>query len=210
VVEEFQYCWEPVPHPYLKRVEDRPDGVPGHWGDLKLESGAEAFIRASPDAFCNTSDAALLRQVLNDYDQRSGDFFRWEVRYRQQELASLIREKSGIDFGQILDLVPVQRGESGRLVRLKIVGSLRTLVVGKELEIRRWLSPSHLYSSAFVVENLDVEDGIPGSFLLRGAGWGHGVGLCQIGAAVMASKGYSHTEILHHYFNDATIEKRYE
>jgi len=210
VVEEFQYCWEPVPHPYLKRVEDRPEGTAGHWGDLKLESSADAFIRASPDAFCNTSDAALLRQVLNDYDQRSGDFFRWEVRYGQQELASLIREKSGIDFGRILDLVPVQRGESGRLVRLKIVGSLRTLVVGKELEIRRWLSPSHLYSSAFVVEKEEVEEGIPGSFLLRGAGWGHGVGLCQIGAAVMASKGYSHTEILHHYFIDATIEKRYE
>jgi SpoIID/LytB domain protein len=210
VVEEFQYCWEPVPHPYLKRLEDRPQGVPERWGDLKLESDADAFIRASPDAFCNTSDAVLLRQVLNDYDQRSGDFFRWEVRYGQQELASLIREKSGIDFGQILDLVPVQRGESGRLVRLKIVGSLRTLVVGKELEIRRWLSPSHLYSSAFVVEKLEVKEGIPGSFLLRGAGWGHGVGLCQIGAAVMASRGYSHTEILHHYFIDATIEKRYE
>jgi len=210
VVEEFLYCWEPVPHPYLKRVEDRPEGDPGGWGDLKMESNAVAFIRASPDAFCKTSDASLLRQVLNDYDQRSGDFFRWEVRYGQQELASLIREKSGIDFGRILDLVPVQRGESGRLVRLKIVGSLRTLVVGKELEIRRWLSPSHLYSSAFVVEKLEVEEGIPGSFLLRGAGWGHGVGLCQIGAAVMAGKGYSHTEILHHYFIDATIEKRYE
>lgn len=210
VVEEFQYCWEPVPHPYLKRVEDRPEDEPGSWGDLKLESNAETFIKSSPDAFCNTSDAALLRLVLNDYDQRSVDFFRWEVQYDQQELASLIREKSGIDFGQILDLVPVQRGESGRLVRLKIVGSLRTLVVGKELEIRRWLSPSHLYSSAFIVEKLEVQKGIPGRFLLRGAGWGHGVGLCQIGAAVMAGRGYTHSEILHHYFIDATIEKRYE
>jgi stage II sporulation protein D len=210
VVEEFQYCWEAVPHPYLKRVEDRPEEEAGSWGDLKLESNAKAFIRASPDAFCNTSDAALLRQVLNDYDQASGDFFRWEVRYSQEELASLIREKSGIDFGQILDLVPVQRGESGRLVRLKIVGSLRSLVVGKELEIRRWLSPSHLYSSAFIVEKLKVKEGVPGRFLLRGAGWGHGVGLCQIGAAVMASRGYTHTEILHHYFIDASIEKRYE
>ena len=191
-------------------MEDRPEEEAGSWGDLKLESNAEAFIRASPDAFCNTSDAALLRQVLNDYDQASGDFFRWEVRYSQEELVSLIREKSGIDFGQILDLVPVQRGESGRLVRLKIVGSLRSLVVGKELEIRRWLSPSHLYSSAFIVEKLKVKEGIPGRFLLRGAGWGHGVGLCQIGAAVMASRGYTHTEILHHYFIDASIEKRYE
>jgi SpoIID/LytB domain protein len=152
----------------------------------------------------------LLRQVLNDYDQESSDFFRWEVSYSQEEIASLIREKSGIDFGQILDLIPVERGESGRLVRLKIIGSKRTLTVGKELEIRRWLSKTHLYSSAFIVEKKDMNNEVPGNFLLRGAGWGHGVGLCQIGAAVMASKGYSYKEILNHYFIDASIEKRYE
>ncbi|MBE9519162.1 MAG: amidase, partial [Bacteroidetes bacterium] len=122
----------------------------------------------------------------------------------------LIEEKSGIDFGEILDLVPVERGESGRLVKLKIIGSKQTLTVGKELEIRRWLSSSHLYSSAFIVAKQDMKNGVPGSFLLRGAGWGHGVGLCQIGAAVMASKGYLHTEILKHYFIDASLEKRYE
>ncbi|MDF1574771.1 MAG: SpoIID/LytB domain-containing protein [Bacteroidales bacterium] len=210
VVEEFQYCWEPVIHPYLKRVEDHPRPDLLHSGDLKVEANAVRFIRDSPEAFCNTSDADLLRQVLNDYDQGSSDFFRWEVEYSQEEIASLIREKSGMDFGQILDLVPVERGESGRLVRLKIIGSKKTLIMGKELEIRRWLSSSHLYSSAFVVEKLEIKNGVPGHYLLRGAGWGHGVGLCQIGAAVMAGKGYSHREILNHYFMDAGIEKRYE
>jgi len=210
VVEEFQHCWEPVVHPYLKRVEDNPATSVIQSGDLKVERNAVEFIKGSPEAFCNTSDAALLGQVLNDYDQSSSNFFRWEVTYGQEEIASLVREKSGIDFGEILDLVPVERGESGRLVKLKIIGSERALILGKELEIRRCLSDSHLYSSAFIVEKLQVLDGIPGSFLLRGAGWGHGVGLCQIGAAVMASKGYKHTEILNHYFIDATIEKRYE
>ena len=168
------------------------------------------FIKSSPKAFCNTTDTALLRQVLNDYDQSFSDFFRWKVQYSQEEIASLISEKSGIDFGEILDLVPVERGESGRLVKLRILGSKRSMTVGKELEIRRWLSPTHLYSSAFIIERQHVKNGIPGSFLLRGAGWGHGVGLCQIGAAVMASRGFSHTEILNHYFIDATIQKRYE
>ncbi len=210
VVEEFQHCWEPVSHPYLKRVEDNPASSSIRSGDLKLESNAVEFIKGLPEAFCNTTDAALLRQVLNDYDQTSSDFFRWEVGYTQKEIASLLEEKSGIEFGEILDLVPVERGESGRLVKLKIIGSKQTLTVGKELEIRRWLSSSHLYSSAFIVAKQDMKNGVPGSFLLRGAGWGHGVGLCQIGAAVMASKGYLHTEILKHYFIDASIEKRYE
>ncbi len=210
VVEEFQHCWESVLHPYLKRVEDNPHSAAIQSGDLKIESNAVEFIKGSPEAFCNTRDASLLRQVLNDYDQSSSDFFRWELPYTQAELASLIREKSGRDFGEILDLLPVERGESGRMVKLKIVGSKQSLIVGKELEIRRWLSTSHLYSSAFIVKKLDIKNGVPGSFLLKGAGWGHGVGLCQIGAAVMASKGYKHTEILKHYFIDASIEKRYE
>ena len=210
VVEEFQYCWEPVVHPYLKRVADQPASSAIQVADLKVEANAVDFIKSSPEAFCNTTDTSLLRQVLNDYDHSFSDFFRWNVQYSQGEIASLIADKSGIDFGEILDLVPVERGESGRLVRLKIIGSKRTMIVGKELEIRRWLSPTHLYSSAFIVERQHVKNGVPGSFLLRGAGWGHGVGLCQIGAAVMASRGFSHTEILNHYFIDATIQKRYE
>ena len=209
VVEEFQHCWEPVTHPYLKRVDDNPATLSINTRDLKVESHAVEYIKSEPEAFCNTQDAALLRQVLNDYDQSSSNFFRWELSFTQQEIAALIREKSGIDFGEIVDMHPVERGESGRLVRLKIIGSLKTLIVGKELEIRRWLSTSHLYSSAFVVEKQDFSQGIPARFVLRGAGWGHGVGLCQIGAAVMASKGYSHKAILKHYFIDASLNKRY-
>ncbi len=210
VSETFESCWEPVAHPYLRRVDDNPAGHPVNTADLTRETHAEAFIRESPEAFCNTSDARLLRQVLNDYDQVSADFYRWEVHYSQEELAMLIREKSGSDFGHILDLVPVERGVSGRLIRLRIVGSLKELVIGKELEIRRWLSRSHLYSSAFVVKKSAVRDGIPGRFTLRGAGWGHGVGLCQIGAAVMADRGYTYRQILEHYFRGTKLEKRYE
>ncbi|MFO7668811.1 MAG: SpoIID/LytB domain-containing protein [Bacteroidales bacterium] len=210
VTEAFQNCWEPVPHPYLKRVDDNPAGSGINMEDLKVESNAARFIKGSPEAFCNTRDLDLLRQVLNDYDLASTHFYRWEVSYGKDEIAALIREKSGFDFGEIIDLAPIERGESGRLVRLKIVGTNKTLVVGKELEIRRWLSHTHLYSSAFTVEKLNVKRGVPGGFLLRGAGWGHGVGLCQIGAAVMAHMGYSHERILKHYYIDAVIEKAYE
>ena len=210
VSEEFQYCWEPEPHPYLRRVDDNPDGHVINGDDLKVEVNARAFIQDAPEAFCNTRDAGLLSRVLNDYDLGSPDFYRWEVSYSQEEISSLIREKSGMDFGKILDLIPVERGESGRLVKLKIKGAVRTLTVGKELEIRRWLSKTHLYSSAFTVEKEEVRDGIPGKFRFRGAGWGHGVGLCQIGAAVMASRGYAYEDILKHYFVNAGIEKRYE
>jgi len=210
VVEEFQYCWEPESHPYLRRVDDNPADRPVNVSDLRVEEHASRFISESPEAFCNTQDAAILKQVLNDYDQNTGDFYRWEVSYTQQELASLIMEKSGRDFGKILDLQPVERGTSGRLVRLKIIGSKMSLVFGKELEIRRWLSTSHLYSSAFTIQKENVKDGVPGVFRLRGAGWGHGVGLCQIGAAVMANRGYGHKDILKHYFIDACIEKLYE
>lgn len=209
VVEEFQNCWEPVPHPYLQRVDDNPSEKPVNKADLKIESNAVYFIQSNPDAFCNTRDEKLLRQVLNDYDQTTREFFRWKVEFSQEELATLIHRKSGIDFGKIIDLQPVERGESGRLVKLKILGEKQTLTIGKELEIRRWLSESHLFSSAFTVEKHQLTDGIPGRFVLQGAGWGHGVGLCQIGAAVMASKGYSHQEILEHYFIEAKLDKRY-
>jgi len=210
VVEEFQNCWEDQAKPYLKRVDDNPAGAGINMDDLKVESNAQHFIKGSPVAFCNTSDGTLLARVLNDYDHSSTNFFRWEQHYSQDEISSLIREKSGFDFGKILDLLAVERGESGRLVRLKIVGSRKTMVVGKELEIRRWLSSSHLYSSAFIVEKQQLREGVPGSFILRGAGWGHGVGLCQIGAAVMAHRDYTYEAILKHYFINAEIKKLYE
>jgi len=210
VTELFESCWEPVHHPYLQRVDDNPAEHPVNVNDLSLEANAEAFIRDTPDAFCNTSDPTLLRQVLNDYDQASPDFYRWKVRYSQEEISALIRERSGIDFGAILDLVPLERGASSRLIKMKIIGEKKTLVTGKELEIRRLLSHSHLYSSAFVVEKEKGPDGIPSQFTLHGAGWGHGVGLCQIGAAVMAHRGYSYRGILKHYFVGANLETRYE
>jgi len=182
---------------------------------LTIEAEADKWIRTSPVAFCNTQDKKILSQVLNNYDQETADFYRWKVSYSQQELSELIHQRSGIDFGQIIDLIPVERGTSGRLVRLKIVGTLRTLIIGKELEIRRTLSTSHLYSSAFVVdkeyeEKGHKEDKIPSRFILTGAGWGHGVGLCQIGAAVMGEQGYKYEEILSHYYPGSTLEKQYQ
>jgi len=147
---------------------------------------------------------------LNNYDQETTDFYRWKVEYTQDEISELLNRKSGIDFGKIIELIPVKRGESGRLVELKIVGTKQTIIVGKELEIRKWLSNSHLYSSAFVVDMYDIMDEIPQKFVLTGAGWGHGVGLCQIGAAVMGEKGYGYQQILTHYFSGAELTRIYE
>ncbi|MDR3118457.1 MAG: SpoIID/LytB domain-containing protein [Mediterranea sp.] len=205
--EEFQSCWDDIKHPYLAKQSDSKPVV--ELPDLTVEAEAEKWIRTSPEAFCNTTDKAVLSQVLNNYDQETIDFYRWKVEYSQKELSKLIHTRSGIDFGDILDLVPVERGTSGRLVKLKIVGTKRTLIIGKELEIRRTLSASHLYSSAFVVDKSNVANRIPGKFTLTGAGWGHGVGLCQIGAAVMGEKGYSYDGILLHYYIGASIEKLY-
>ena len=207
VYEEFENCWEPKHYDYLEARRDGEDEM--NFPDLTKEAAAEEWILTSPKAFCNTTDAQILSQVLNNYDQETTDFYRWTVEYTQEELAALILKRSGVDYGQILDLQPVARGTSGRLYKLKIVGTKKTLTIGKELEIRRTLSPSHLYSSAFIVERHDVTDGVPGKFVLRGAGWGHGVGLCQIGAAVMGEKGYNYKEILLHYFINANITTLY-
>ena len=205
--EEFQYCWEDVKHPYL--VKQRDSKTTAFLPDLRMETEAEKWIRSSPEAFCNTTENKILSQVLNNYDQETTDFYRWKVEYTQEELAALIFKRSGIDYGQIIDLIPVERGTSARIVKLKIIGTKKTMTIGKELEIRRTLSPSHLYSSAFVIDKTDIKDTIPGKFILTGAGWGHGVGLCQIGAAVMGEQGYTYDTILLHYYIGAAIEKRY-
>lgn len=209
VTETFENVWEPAVHPYLQSVADKPDEEDSFAPDLSEESSADAWIRQSPAAFCNTTDAKVLSQVLNDYDQETPDFYRWKVNYTQTQILELVCRKTGRDFGQILDLVPVERGKSGRLIRLKIVGTKQTLVIGKELEIRKTLSETHLYSSAFVVDKHEITDGIPQSFTLTGAGWGHGVGLCQIGAAMMAEQGYPYDQILLHYFRGAALVKEY-
>lgn len=209
ISETFEHVWEPEVHPYLQSIVDNPELAEGFDPDLTNEEAAQKWIRNAPEAFCNTHDKQVLSQVLNDYDQETTDFYRWKLVYQQADLSELIARKSGRDFGQIVDLIPVERGLSGRLKKLKIVGTKLTLTIGKELEIRKTLSESHLYSSAFVVDKQGIEDGIPAQFILTGAGWGHGVGLCQIGAAMMGAKGYKSDEILLHYFRGATISKEY-
>ena len=210
VSEEYEYCWDNTHKPYLLSVVDNAPLGTAPTIDLTDEKTAQEWILSSPEAFCNTKDAAVLGQVLNNYDQETQDFYRWTVDFTQSELAELIRRKSGLDFGEIIDLQPLERGKSGRITRLKIVGTKIIRIIGKELEIRRTLSESHLYSSAFVVERSEIVNDIPQHFRLVGAGWGHGVGLCQIGAAVMGEKGYRYDEILHHYYQTAAIEAQYK
>jgi stage II sporulation protein D len=209
ISETFENCWAPEHYPYLTAVIDNANAPTGFELDLSNEDNAEKWIRNSPAAFCNTTDKHVLSQVLNNYDQETTDFYRWKVEYTQAELSELIAHRSGIYFGEIIDLIPMLRGESGRLIELKIIGTKQTVVVGKELEIRKWFSNSHLYSSAFVIDKSDIVNGVPRHFTLTGAGWGHGVGLCQIGAAVMGEKGYKYNEILLHYFRGAELKKIY-
>lgn len=207
-VEEFQYCWENIRKPYLQAL---PDTMPDTTSlpNLTNEAVARQWILSSPNAFCNTTDQKVLSQVLNDFDQETTDFYRWTQIYSQAEVKQLLEEKLEVQFGNIIDLIPLERGKSGRIYRLKIIGTQRTLIIGKELEIRRALSKSHLYSSAFVVDKVDIKDGVPQQFIIKGAGWGHGVGLCQIGAAMMGVQGYRYDEILLHYYKSAEITKAY-
>ena len=203
VTERFSACWENEDFDYLQAFRDCGGEVP--LPDLTTEEGARTWIESVPEAFCATADKTVLTQILNGYDRETNDFYRWKVVYTQSELSALVARRSGIDFGMIEELLPVERGASGRIVKLKIIGSKATRVVGKELEIRRWLSESHLYSSAFVVDKVRGEQGDV-DFVLKGAGWGHGVGLCQIGAAVMGEKGYTGEQILSFYYPGATLE----
>lgn len=196
--ELYSSCWDNDDKPYLAVVRDAADGdIP----DLSDEQTAEKWIRSAPVSYCNTHDKRLLSQVLNNYDQETTDFYRWRVELSQDKIRSLIEEKTEQTFGHIIALEPVLRGPGGRIIKLRIVGTENELIVGKELEIRRMLSDTHLYSSAFVVDTIyGADKTIPTKFVLTGAGWGHGVGLCQIGAAVMADKGSSYDEILTHYY----------
>lgn len=209
VTESFETNWEPHPKSYLVPVADTLPLGSFPPADLRQENEAVQWITSHPGSFCNTSDKHILKQVLPGFDQQTTDFYRWTVTYSQEELSSMLTSRSGYNFGQILRLEPMERGYSGRITRLRIIGTSKTIVVGKELEIRKWLSATHLYSSAFVVEYGDTAHGIPGKFILRGAGWGHGTGLCQIGAAVMGEKGYSFEKILAHYFHGANLKKLY-
>lgn len=208
VMEEFSTCWQPISYPYLVARRDSEDE--NDYPDLRISSEAEHWINTRPRAFCDTRDAGILAQVLNSYDREDTDFYRWEVTYTREALSELVKRRSGIDFGEIIDLEPLQRGVSGRISRMLIKGTRRSMVIGKELEIRRTLSETHLKSSAFTVErNFGNDSALPDSFVLHGAGWGHGVGLCQIGAAVMGARGYAYADILRHYFVGAELKTLY-
>lgn len=202
--ETFENCWQPVPKGYLRPGPDTLTSA--QLPDLSVEENARTWIMSRPEAFCAAPSGDILRKVLKDYDRSTSDFYRWKVEYAGSELSDIIRRRSGVDFGEIIDLQPVARGASGRIILLRVIGTRHTMTIGKELEIRRTLSRSHLYSSAFVVERSGLDSrGIPEHFILHGAGWGHGVGLCQIGAAVMASQGHTYRRILSHYYPDTRI-----
>lgn len=206
LTENFRTAWEDKDVPYLSCISDaRMKHAP-----IQTEEQAAQWIRSLPDAYCNTKDEQTLKQILPSFDQETKDFFRWQIEYRRHELEEILRKKTGKDFGVLYGIVPLARGPSGRIFRLRISGSETSLIVGKELEIRRVLSRSHLLSSAFVVSVEFSPAGLPEKFILHGAGWGHGVGLCQIGAAVMATKGFAAEEILTHYFRGACLKKLYD
>ncbi len=212
ITNDYRNCWEDTPHPYLRSVRDLPshENIRLASPDLSNESAARKWILSNPESVCNTTDTQILSTLLNDYDQETPNFYRWQVEYTQQELRELIEKRLETSLGDILALESVERSQSGHLVRLRIVGSERTFTIGKELEIRRTLSSTHLYSSAFVVDATNVEKGVPQRFILHGAGWGHGVGMCQIGAAIMGNQGYSYEEILRHYYEGAQVSHLYE
>jgi stage II sporulation protein D len=205
LTEEFDTAWDNKRVPYLASIADA--SIPHR--PIRTEEEASAWVLSDPEAYCHTLDERLLERILPDFDRETKTFFRWTIEYSREELEEILREKSGFDFGTLKEIVPLRRGPSGRISRLKIVGSERSMVVGKELEIRRWLSRSHLYSSAFLVRVKYHPHGEAERFTLHGAGWGHGVGLCQIGAAVMATRGFSAEEILRHYYLGVEIKKVY-
>lgn len=205
LTENYETAWEDRHVPYLVSIADSTN----QFDPVGNEDDAARWILSTPDVYCNTQDKTLLSTILPDFDRETTSFFRWKVKYGREELEDILRDKSGIDFGTLKEIVPLERGPSGRICLLRITGSKNSAIVGKELEIRRWLSPSHLYSSAFVISAQFMPDGKIKEFTFNGAGWGHGVGLCQIGAAVMALKGFTAKLILRHYFSGIEIKRVY-
>jgi len=207
VSEDFENVWEDEKVEYLTAIKDSASNQIKI--DLTNEEKAKEWIKTTPDAFCNITDSNLLSTVLNDYDVTTTNFYRWHICYSQKEISEIIKERSGIDFGQVIKLTPLKRGRSGRIYELEVVGTKKTYIFGKELEIRKVLSKSHLYSSAFVIEYGEYDNNIPNQINIYGAGWGHGVGLCQIGAVKMIEEGYNHEKVLKHYFKGAELKKIY-
>lgn len=211
MTEQFSTAWSNQDYPYLDIIPDTPPSTAYNIPlPLSIEKNAETWIRNRPAAFCNTSDVQVLKKILPDFDRETTDFYRWQVTIPQSQLQLLLNQKLGLGLGRIRRLEPLERGGSGRIVRLRIIGENGAVIIGKELEIRRALSTSHLYSSAFIVEHGQEVEGFPDQFLLIGAGWGHGVGLCQIGAAIMAETGYRFDQILFHYYPHSTLECLYQ
>jgi SpoIID/LytB domain protein len=210
MTEDFRTAWEDLDIPYLSALPDNDSFPEGYSLPLSVEKNAQNWVTHLPDAFCNTNEPSLLQAVLPTLDRATTNFYRWQVVYAQQEIRQIIGDKTGKNLGQIQYLLPLERGRSGRIIHLRIVGSKGTLTVGKELQIRRVLAPTHLYSSAFVIEKETEREGTPVRFRLIGAGWGHGVGLCQIGAAVMASRGKDNRQILQHYFPGTVLKQQYQ
>jgi len=208
MVEDYVAAWDNTKLDYLTVLYDGETFPSEYALPLTDEANARQWILGNPPAFCNTNDKEVLARILPGFDQETTDFYRWKVTLQQDELQALLQKKIGVDFGAILRLEPVERAESGRLVKLRIVGEKTSLIIGKELEIRRAFSPSHLYSSAFIIEADSAP--IPTSFTLHGAGWGHGVGLCQIGAALMAERSYRYEQILTHYYPGAALHLLYD
>lgn len=209
ITESFYNVWEPIQVAYLTSIIDYKYEPENYDLNFVNENNVSKWINGNAPSFCNLTDRKIISQVLIDFDQETKDFYRWKVEYTQSEIKELINSKTQIDFGNIIDLIPIERGESARIIKLKIKGTKKELTFGKELEIRRILSKTHLYSSAIIIEKGEIENEIPQKFIIYGAGWGHGVGLCQIGAAFMASKGYQFDEILFHYFTGIKLKKIY-
>jgi SpoIID/LytB domain protein len=205
LTERFGTAWEDIDVPYLASVSDGPAA----FDPADTEQRARLWLHSRPDAYCSIRDTDFLAGILPDYDRETADFFRWQLAHDRRDLEKIIENKSQMEMGTLREILPLARGPSGRIHRLRIVGSRRSLEIGKELEIRRWLSPSHLYSSAFTITAQGGTADAPERFVFHGGGWGHGVGLCQIGAAVMAQRGFSTEDILAHYFPGASLERRY-
>ncbi len=205
ITEDFRTAWQDINIPYLKSISDGANP----YAPIETEQDARNWILSEPDAYCNVKDQSLFKTILPDFDRETKGFFRWSVEYPRETLEGIITKKSGYDLGVLQEITPLLRGPSGRIYRLLIKGSKKSMVVGKELEIRRWLSESHLYSSAFVVDTTYNALGEVEKFTLYGAGWGHGVGLCQIGAANMAYQGFTAEQILEHYFPYTEMQRIY-
>jgi peptidoglycan hydrolase-like amidase len=209
MIESYPAAWEDVDIPYLTAHYDGVSWPEEYREPLTTEANAESWILGDPTSFCSPPGDEVLAKILPGFDQKTGDYYRWVRRLEQEELIEILKRKLNLEIGQVLEIEPLERGASGRIIRLRLIGERATVTIGKELEIRRALSPSHLYSSAFVVRREDGVDQVPAAFTLHGAGWGHGVGLCQIGAAVMAEKGYDYVQILRHYFPGVRLERAY-